>query len=298
MRRLSFSLCVLFTLLVAQSSFAQVGRMRYPFSSRDQVIPTLQQTRGNLRETYNALICAARLGYINTAIGYYEGLMSGHEFDASAQDSAAYAFAYDLGSSVRPWDWRKDLDRGGIRRSSRAVALLFRDRAFAALPKSPEVLVMRAFWQTAQDHDFRRQGYFTDLQAVKLAPKWSDAYYWLAWSAHNYGLALQQDVWPVLKNPASKATRIRLGKKEMRAYDMAEKLDPSLRPYLYLLRAGACELIADKKSAQMIPVYVNAHLRAFPRYIQWYQHQTGQGEVEFRASYRQIADDIAKHATS
>lgn len=298
MKRFSCSLCVLFTLLCSSSSFAQMGKMKYPFRSRAQVIPVLQQTRGNLRQTYNALICAARLGYIRTAIGYYEGVVSGQEFTASAQDSAAYAFAFDLGSSFRPWDWKTDLSPISMKRSSRALALLYRDRAFAALPKSPEVLVMRAFYGSLDPAEEQRERYLTAVRAVRLAPQWADAHYWLAWTANSYAMALQQDVWPILKNPASKATRIRLGKVQMRAYDAAQRLDPSLRPSLYLLRIGACQLIADKKSAQMIPVYVNAHLRAFPGYLAWYHHNTGNGEVEFRASYRQIADDISKNATS
>ena len=112
---------------------AQVGSLNWTFQSRADVVPALKQTRGNLRATYNVLVCSVRYGYQNTSLEYYEKVVEGRDFDASAEDSAAYAFAYALSNGLRPWSWKKDSYRGSIKDSSRAKAVYFRNRAFESL---------------------------------------------------------------------------------------------------------------------------------------------------------------------
>ena len=301
MRQISLLLCLL---LFCGSSQAQLGTMKWHFNSRNEVVSALQKTRSNLRATYEVLICAGRQGYTNTGIGFYENVIAGHEFDASPQDSAAYAFAFDLGYSFRPWGWKRDLDESMIKKSSRANAMYFRDRARSMRPNVPEVLVMRAFWERSLGVQESKDAYQANLQAVKRAPRWADAYYWLGTSANTYAATfsdqiLNNKIKPNTKEMAdAKATIVRLGRLQLHAYDKAEKLDPGLRPHLYWSRLDAYQYIADKESARMIPVLVERHLRAFPDFGAWYQKTTGQTVQQFRQSYRDLAAQITKDAKS
>ena len=281
------------TLFLPAQSHAQVGTMKWHFKSRADVVPALQQTRGNLHNTYEVLICAARQGYRNTSLGYYEGVVLGHEFSATVQDSAAFAFAHDLADNFSPWDWKKDVNYKDYKGSNEATATLFRDRAYANGSGSPEVLVMRAYRSRYFFKEQRKQAFEWTSKAVKRSPKWADGHYWLAQAAEYYGLSLQNS-----KDPAERTLAVRIGRLGMLSYDRAEKLDPALRPYTYLGRIGLSQLIADKKAAQMIPVYADAHLRAFPSYGAWYKKTWGKTEGDFREMYTRIAANIARKASS
>jgi len=293
MRPLPFLGLLCGTLLVSTTSHAQMGTMRYRFRSRAAVVPALQKARGNLRNTYDVLICAARQGYRNTALGYYEGVVSGHEFDATVQDSAAFAFAHDLADNFSPWYWKRDTDFRDYKGSSRGSAVLFKDRAFKYGAGSPEVLVMRAYKARLFFKEDRKQAYEWCLKAVKQSPQWADGYYWLSEAADNYALSLQDE-----HKPLNQARIVRLGVLEMRACDKAEHLDPGLHYYLYINRINASELIADKKAARMIPIYADAFLRAFPEYAVFYKRVGGKDEAQIRAMYARIAADIAAKAKS
>ena len=285
-------------LLMCATSQAQIGTMRWHFKSRDEVKSALQQTRGNLRSTYDVLICAGRQGYTNTSIGFYEDVVADHEFDASSQDSAAYAFAYDLGYSFRPWGWKIDTDQSMIKKSGRAIAQLFRDRAQSMLPNSPEVLVMRAFWERSLGEQESLDAYRATLRAVNLAPRWADAYYWLGIAATTYagtfeGRIVNDKIKPNTKEMAqAKSTMADLGHLQLRAYDKAEKLDPGLHSYLYWPRLDAYQNIADKKSAEMMPSLVEQHLRAYPNFGTWYRQATGRTVQQFRQGYKDLAARI------
>ena len=301
MRQIYLLLCLL---LLCGSGQAQMGTMKWRFNSRAEVVSALQETRGNLRATYEVLICAGRQGYTNTGIGFYENVVVGHEFDASAQDSAAYAFAFDLGYSFRPWGWKRDLDQSMIKKSSRANAAHFRDRARSLRPNVPEVLVMRAFWERSLGEQESKDAYQANLQAVKRAPRWADAYYWLGTNANIYAGTFRSQT---LNNKTTansqemaeaKATVVRLGRLQLRAYDKAEALNLGLRPHLYWSRLDAYQDIADKKSAQMIPILVERHLHAFPNFGAWYQRTTGRTVQQFRQGYQDLAAQIARDATS
>jgi hypothetical protein len=292
-----------FTLL-ATPAFAQVGTMKWHFNSRDDVVPALQKTRGNLRSTYDVIMCAVRSGYSNSCVGYYENVVNGHEFNATAQDSAAYAFAFDVSYGMRPWGWEKDTDSSMVTRSGRATALYFRDRAYSALPNSPEVLIMRSFWASTQERPLRREGYTLGLKAIKIAPKWADAYFWLNGSIGSYYNQFRSEMLRpevtanAKKMQEDKAIIIRLAKFDLRVCDRAEKLDPAIHPWLLLDRAYAYQLIPEKKSAQMIPILIDAHLKAFPEWAVYNQKQWGVSEREYRAGWRTTAARIAKEANS
>lgn len=280
-------------LFLPTPSQAQVGTMKWKFTSRAQVVPALKQTRGNLRGTYEVLICAARQGYRNTALGYYEGIVTGHEFSATVQDSAAFAFAHDLSDNFGSWNWKKDVDYKDYKGSNEAMATLFRDRAYSNGSGSPEVLIMRSYRSRYFFKENRKQAFEWASKAVKRAPKWADGHYWLAQAYEYYGLSLQAS-----KNPADQILAVRLGQLGMLSYDRAEKLDPALKPHTYLGRIGLSQLIADKKAAQMIPVYTDAHLRAFPNYASWFKKTWGKTEQDLRKMNSQIAAQIAQKATS
>lgn len=291
-------LILMLTLLPCAISHAQMGTMKWHFNSRTEAKSALRQTRGNLRSTYDVLICAGRQGYTNTGIGYYEEIVAGHEFDASPQDSAAYAFAFDLGYSFRPWGWKRDLDQSMIKKNSRAFAQHFRDRAQAALSNSPEALVMRAFWGNTLEGEERKEAYYAALRAVKLAPRWADAYYWLGTVTGNYANLFstritREQVKPNTPERArTKATIVSLGHLQIRAYDKAEKLDSGLRPHLYWPRLLAYQNIRDKKSAQMMPVLAEQHLRAFPNFGAWHLKTFGVSAEQWLQGYKNLAAQI------
>jgi len=279
---------------------AQVGTIKWHFNSRPEVVQALQKTRGNLRATYEVLICAGRQGYTNTSIGFYEDVVAGHNFDASAQDSAAYAYACALGYTFRPWGWKRDTDDSMIKKSSRANAAYFRDRARSLRPDSAEVLIMYSFWTTDQDDETRKAGYEAALKGVNRAPRWADAYYWLGYAADACAGSLQSRV--LNKRVKSdqeanqmKAKSVRLARLTIRAYDKAERLDPGMRPNLFFRRLSAYSMIRDKKSAQMIPILVEAQLRAHPDFAAWYRRRTSR---DFRESWAETAAKIAAEASS
>lgn len=260
MRRLIFLLLSLFASI--SCVHAQVGSLDWSFRSRADVIPALNKTRGNLRATYNVIICTARYGYQNTALGYYEKVVEGRDFDASAEDSAAYAFSYAISNGFRPWNWKKDSYRGSIKDSSQAKAAFFRERAFNLKPKSPEVLTMQAFAETMGGLR-RKEAYKHMLYATKLAPKWADAYYWLGWSADYYALDIHG------QDAENQKTKANLGRLMLNAYDKAEKLDPNLKPHLYLKRIGAYDLLPKQEAMKEVPKLIDAHFKAFPYYVDW-----------------------------
>ncbi len=152
---------------------------------------------------------------------------------------------------------------------------------------------MRAYKARLLFKKDRKLAYEWASKAVKRAPNWADAHYWLAEAADDYALAFQDE-----HQPSNQAIIVRLGHLEMRSCDRAEKLDPALRPYLYMQRINASRLIADKKAARMIPIYADAYLRAFPNYATFYQKSWGKNEAQIREMYAKIARDIAAKATS
>lgn len=287
-------------LLMVATGQAQMGTMQWQFKSRAEVVPALQKTRGNLHATYNVIVSAVRQGYGNSCAGYYEDFVVGHEFNSSGQDSAAYAFAYDVNSGVRPWDWKRDRDNSMIKKSSAATAQYHRERALKLLPNSPEVLTMRAFWGSGQPFKAGRQeGYSSALKAVKLAPKWADAYYWLQYATGAYANSFAGQITRGLKpgTPAYKeaeATVARLAFLRLRACNNAEMLNPSLKPYLLIDRVFAYDKIADQTSAQMIPKLVDAYLKAFPEWGEHIKKTTGETVQQYR---QRVARDAAKMAT-
>jgi len=271
--------------LLSIPSFAQMGKMKWRFKSRNDVGSALQQAQGNLRETYEAIVCAARQGYSSSALSFYEDVVLNHQFDATAKDSAAYVFAFDVNYSLRPWDWKKD--RNPIHtRSGRAMAQLFWDRSNSLAKSSAEVSVMRVLPNLTIPRTERRQAYQDALRAIKLAPNWADAWYWLGQAAGSYALTFED----LPRTVANRATQVRLSRLELRAYDRAEKLNPSLKPYLGLARAAAYEMLADKKSPQMMTLYVNQYLRDFPSWIVWYGKRMGKTEEQVHDEWsRRIA---------
>ena len=281
---------LLAVLSLSAPSWAQVGTLKWPMRSRSDVTSALTKTRGDLRATYEVLVCAARQGYPSISIDYYDKIVRGKEFDATAADSAAFAFAYDLGHSFRPWNWKQDAKPIPVK-GTQAMAQYFRERALSGLPNSPEVLTMRAFWGATQSGEKRDNAYFSALKAVKKAPDWADAYYWLASASKNYAYRFSQD-------ESKRDLQKRLGLLALRAYDKAEKLDPTLRPHLFQPRAYAYELVGDKKSAQMIPILAEAHLKAFPQYGSWYRQKTGRTIEDYRQMWKEIADQVSQKATS
>ena len=295
------SILLLFALIlgVATTSHAQMGTMLWQFNSRAEVKEALEQTRGDLRQTYNVLICAGRQGFCNTGIGFYENIVVGHEFDASPQDSAAYAFAFDLGYSFRPWGWKRDEDDSIVKNESRALAQLFRDRARTGLPDSPEVLVMRAFWSSSLEAEDRKQAYEDSLRAVELVPDWADAYYWLGTNAGSYSNIFstpiaREEVKPNTPEMAQiRAKLVEFGRLQLRAYDKAESLDAGLRPHLYWSRLYAYQNLRDKESVRMIPILVEEHLRAFPNFAGWYYKVMGKTTQQWRQDYYDLAAEIA-----
>ena len=283
------ALLTAFALLVLSTcAQAQVGSLNWSFQSRADVVPTLQKTRGNLRATYEVLLCSARYGYELTALSYYEDVVSGKEFSASADDSAAYAFAYAISDGLRPWNWRKDSLNISLK-SNQAMGITFRDRASKLKPKSAEVLVMQAFWEMMEwSGKHREEAYRHTLEAAKIAPQWADAYYWLGWAAEHYALTFTGD------DAKSQETKSDLGRLMLRAYDKAESLDKGLRPHLYMQKLSAYELIGDKESSRRIPEIVDAHLKAFPYYGAWYQKRTGKNAQEFRQMWARRANALQK----
>lgn len=298
-------LAFLFLILICSSkqTLAQQGTMKWRFASRSQVVPALEKTRGNLRATYEVLMCAVRQGYSRTALGYYENIVAGHEFAASSKDSAAYSFAFDLCDGPRPWHWGRDRALREVKKSSRASAQYFRERAMKMSSGSPEVLLMTSFYGLYQgDMKERGQAYQNLVKATKRAPTWADAHFWLGMAATTYAMSyetriLDKEVTPITK-PQYQAAIKRLGAISLRAYDRAEKLDPGLRPYLFAERLFACQQAETKKCAKMIPLYVEAHLRAFPEFPAWYLKQTGENEIQYRKSWQGIANRMAASATS
>ena len=281
MKRLLLLLLMLCALVLKPaSSQAQVGTMKWRFKSRAEVRTALTKTRGNLRKTYEVLVCAGRQGYCNTSIAYYEKIVVPKPFDSTAVENASYAFAYDIGYSYRPWSWKIDPDKSMIKLSSPTKAATARQRGEAVT--TAEALVMRCMYNSTSSA--RKKAYQQGLQAVENAPKWADAHYWLAGAATNYAFTFQKDVWPTVKRKESWDRMVDLGQVAMRSYRRAENLDSGLRPYLFLEKAGAAELMADPQSLATIPSLIQAHLQAFPNYISWYQKTWGEDTQGF---YRQ-----------
>jgi hypothetical protein len=275
--------------------------MKWNFDSRGEVIAALKQTRGRLRPTYEVLICAGRQGYTNTGIGFYENIAVGHEFSASGPNSAAYAFAYDLGYSFRPRGWKRDPDTSMIHKSSAATAQYFRERAANMMGNSPEVLIMRSFWGATLGRESRKDASVSALKAIKRAPNWADAYYWLGSAAECYALTFKMDLvndrlkLGTKEGDEAKAEMVRLAHLTLRAYDKAERLDPALHPILLLDRASAYNIIADKESAEMIPLLTDAYLKAFPDYAD-HIVELGQTVPQWRAMWRKRAKQILAEA--
>lgn len=287
MRKQMLTPCLSLSLvcLVSTPSFAQMGKMKWHFKSRTDVAPALQQAQGNLRETYEVIVCAARQGYSSSALSFYEDVVLNHQFDATAKDSAAYVFAFDVNYSLRPWDWKKDRSPTHTR-SGRAMAQLFWDRSNSLAKSSAEVSVMRVLPNLTIPRTERRRGYQDALRAVQLAPKWADAWYWLGQAARSYALTFED----LPRSASNRATQVRLSRLELRAYDRAAKLNPSLKPYLGLARAAAYEMLADKKSPQMMTLYLSQYLRDFPSWIVWYGKRIGKTEEQVRDEWnRRIA---------
>jgi len=272
----------LFVLLLVctTKAHAQVGTAKWSLSTRSDVVSALKATRGNLRQTYEVMICAARQGFTSTSVSFYAPLVRGQEFRASGADSAAFAFADDLnGFTFRPWNWKHD----PIETSGNLVWVgYFRDRALKLLPNSPEVLVMRSFYEATTEQE---KGYQTALKATRLAPRWADAYYWTVHAAIMYGNSFGADK---SKRPIER----KMGQLALQAAKKAEPLDLGLRPKLFLLRLQAYELLRNKESVKMIPMLGEMHFRAFPSYATWARRRNNQSIQQVREEWARAVKRI------
>ena len=83
----------------------------------------------------------------------------------------------------------------------------------------------------------------------------------------------------------SQKTKANLGRLMLNAYDKAEKLDPKLKPHLYLKRIEAYDLLPKQEAMKEVPNLIDAHLKAFPYYVDWWKKRyPGETEASIRES--------------
>lgn len=198
---------------------AQVGTPKWHFHSRAEVEAATRRYKLNLRQSYNIIMCATRQGMIRSVVHTYEEMMPSNIFNVPPEMASSFALAHRMMQGGNSWDWGLDTKPNVAKTTSSdgIKVTLYRDRALEMLPNSPEVLVSYAIW--ACDYGEKRpQALHLVEKALRLAPKWADAYDWHS-EMLNYN-------WVQL-SPAQRVKQGRhYGAAMLRSLDTAARLDP------------------------------------------------------------------------
>lgn len=240
----------------ARPCFAQAGTQKWRFQNRGQVRSAVLGNLKNLRFSYEIATCAARQGMIRTVLQTYEQVIRDKIYDASPEVCSSYALAHHYLSDPTSWDWKRDSDtKIRVRDSSSALQVqFFRDRALQLKPRSPEVLLSYALWSAYQPKG-RPSALRQVQEAVRRAPTWADAHFWLA----NI-LDLNNSVMPTKQR---ESVALRYGRLELAALDRAEKLDVAFQREALINRYYAFQLQHKPKEALAA---FDAYVRARPNF--------------------------------
>ncbi len=148
-----------------------------------------------------------------------------------------------------------------------------REDAVKKLPNSPEVLLETGIaecYQVSANYNTRLSGSKHIQQAVKLAPKWADAHYWLANSLNLLEGKVYDDAAKKGINP--KTSLYALANEELFHYNKAEELNPNLHNDCLLGYAFAYNTLEQPiKSQQALETYIkiNPWFLKAPGVAQW-----------------------------
>ena len=251
---------------------AQVGTPKWNFHSRAEVEAATRRYKLNLHQSYNIIMCATRQGMIRSVVHAYEEMMPSNVFDVPPEMASSFALAHRMMMGGNRWDWKLDTTPN-ITKLSDADSLkvaLYRDRALEMLPNSPEVLVSYAIWATGYGEK-RPQALHLVEKALRLAPRWADAYYW------HY--ATLEDNWAILPPAQWDRQGPRYGLAMLHALNTAAQLDPWFKRGVDVDRAMAYERLGRPREAL---TFFDAYTTARPDYAQYWDSRFGTGQFRRR----------------
>ena len=164
----------------AQESKPIINEAAMRFNTRGELRQMIPANVNDLRKTFYLLVEASRKGLSQDAALQYRELWQKEPDNAVLK--AEYAFSHAVAVYSSPFDKQNPEQKRLQDRLNQynQEAERCRAEALAALPNSPEVLIM-----TARGNFFGHppaQSVALSEKAVKLDPKWSLAHYWLGYS--------------------------------------------------------------------------------------------------------------------
>ena len=243
------------------AAHAQIGAPKWPFRTRAQVERATKANLHNLRASYDIIMSARRVGMSQSVLKVYEQAAAGGPFQTPDKVAALYAFAFWVDSSAIRWNWKADRVAGICRTTGADAAriTLYQQRAFAALPNSPEVLLFNALAQDRAGTDnlknARRRLQLLD-QAIKLAPRWGELHFWRS-------EALQSCVYE-LSVPKGRPLYPAYARKALIALDRAMQLDPTLRREGLVNKIGIYQMMGKPREALAA---LDAYGRVHPEWL-------------------------------
>lgn len=259
----------------AKSSGA-AARPVWKFTSVPQMKALITKCLNNPRATYYIIVRARRLGMEKEAALFYRSFLKEETKNGVSEPKhsanhgyvmAAYAFSHyvAVGPSSREYFIQNPPSLVQQLRDYGLEADGYRTWALQEEPNSPEVLLETSLavldgssaTETRQQRILRAIGY--TRKAVRLAPEWADARYWLANHLHRTATLFQgqTDSWY---------------REALVHYDKAEKLEPQLRPECLRERASIWSTIGqNQKAFQCLEAYIKLRPESLkqPYIVKW-----------------------------
>lgn len=229
---------------------AHAAEAKWLFTNEAEMKATIARHSGNPRANYYIIMRASKRDLIGQAAMTYRDLARKRLNDANAY--AAYAFSQYVATGEMS-RYQLTYNAPPLIRELRGYQMeadYYRGEALKLAPRSPDVLLMTGmalFWTSGRSYegDTANKKKACDYlrKAVRLAPKWADAHYWLAKHLIN--------LWPVVPNKEE------VGKEAIAALKRAETLEPRLKPDCVILYAYAYQALKrPDKQLEYLEAYI------------------------------------------
>jgi tetratricopeptide (TPR) repeat protein len=245
-----FAASLILVCLVVGAAWA--AKSVWLFQSEDQMKQTIMEHLKNPRATFYVIMRAHKRGMADEAALIYYDLLQKDR--TNPQLLSAYAYSHFMATGPYSKDYFVRYASPAVQklRPQQVQADYYREEAITFAPKSPEVLLESGLGMFYKS-DTKQQGLNHVRKAVRLAPKWPDAHYWLGY------LLISQ--WPMERD---KKKRVVICREALAAFKEAERLEPKLHKECLYGTLGAYQGMDDTPK---ILKTMNAYLKLEPNYI-------------------------------
>jgi tetratricopeptide (TPR) repeat protein len=213
----------------------QVADPVWPFQSEQKMDEAIKKYASNPLATYYVIKRAWEIHKAAEATLVYRSLLMAKPDDPYLQ--SAYGFCQSMAYSAISSDFSNASPSPAIDkvRGLQMEAGLYRDKAYAAKPNDPYILLERGVYLAYAFADYVTPARVCLRKAVGQAPKWADAHLWYANS--------------LTENSTIEGNTIELNTDAIQEYKRAAELDPKLTSQSLLGESSAYSLLHQYSTA-------------------------------------------------